>query len=143
MTTEAGPEVSRDGALDELARDDASRKKFLRMMGGAGGAAALTTLIAACGGDDSKSSASSSSSSASSSSSSSSSMASTKTDLEIVNYALTLEYIESQFYAKVAKSGLFKGAELETIKKFGAQEAAHVQALKATASELGTAAPKP
>jgi Ferritin-like domain len=141
-TTEAGPEVSRGGALDELARDDSSRKKFLKIMGGASGAAALSTLIAACGGDSSSGS-SSSSSSMSSSSSSSSSMASNKGDLEIVNYALTLEYLEASFYEKVAKSGLFKGAELETIKKFGAQEAAHVQALKATASQLGTPAPKP
>jgi rubrerythrin len=70
-------------------------------------------------------------------------MASSKGDLEIVNYALTLEYLEADFYDKVAKSGLFKGSELEVIKTFGEHEKAHVQALKATASELGTPAPKP
>ena len=34
-----------------------------------------------------------------------------KGDLGIVNYALTLEYLETAFYADVVKSGLFKGSE--------------------------------
>src|SRR4051812_14401947 len=109
----------------------------MKMMGGAGGAAALSTLIAACGDDSSSGSASSSSSS------SMSSTASTKGDLAIVNYALTLEYLEADFYDKVAKSGLFKGGELKTIKTFGEHEAAHVEALKSAASQLGTPAPRP
>jgi rubrerythrin len=138
MTQNAGFEVAEDSALAELATDDASRKKFLKMMGGASGAAALSTLIAACGGSSKSSSSSSSSSSASSSSASGS-----KGDLAIVNYALTLEYLESAFYKKVAASGLFKGKQLELIKTFGQQEAAHVDALKSTASQLGTAAKEP
>jgi rubrerythrin len=63
--------------------------------------------------------------------------------LAIVNYALTLEYLESQFYAKVIKSGLFKGATLSTIKTFGAEEDQHVQALKKVAMSLGKPAAKP
>ena len=138
MSQNAGFEVSEDSALAELASDDASRKKFLKMMGGAGGAAALSTLIAACGG-----SSSSSKSESSSSMSSSSAAGGGKGDLAIVNYALTLEYLEADFYDKVAKSGLFKGAELAVVQKFGEHEAAHVDALKATAQELGTPAKKP
>ncbi len=60
-----------------------------------------------------------------------------------MNYALTLEYLETAFYADVAASGLFKGAQLEMIKMIGAQEAAHVAALKGTAASLGTPAAKP
>ena len=37
---------------------------------------------------------------------------STSGDLAIVSYALTLEYLESQFYAKVISSGLFHGSTL-------------------------------
>jgi hypothetical protein len=64
-------------------------------------------------------------------------------DLAIVNYALTLEYLESQFYAKVIKSGLFHGKDLSVLKTFGAEEADHVNALKTVAGQLGTAAAEP
>jgi len=44
----------------------------------------------------------------------------------------------------VVKSGLFKGAELAAIKKFGAEEAQHVSALTAAVKQLGgKPAPKP
>ena len=66
-----------------------------------------------------------------------------RSDLAIVNYALTLEYLESQFYAKVIKSGLFHGKNLSVIKTFGAEESAHVAALHKVASSLGTPAPRP
>jgi hypothetical protein len=58
-------------------------------------------------------------------------------DLGIVNYALTLEYLEAAFYADVAKSGLFKGDDLALIKGIGAAEQEHVDALTATAKQLG------
>ena len=42
------------------------------------------------------------------------------------------------------KSGLFKGAELETINKFGNEEAEHVAALTAAVKQLGAKpAPEP
>ena len=58
------------------------------------------------------------------SSTSGSSGATDPSDLAIVNYALTLEYLESQFYAKVVGSGLFNGKTLSVLKTFGAEEAA-------------------
>ena len=58
-------------------------------------------------------------------------------DLGIVNYALTLEYLEAAFYAEVAKSGLFKGADLALIEEFGKNEAEHVTALTSTVKTLG------
>jgi hypothetical protein len=139
------------GVVERLARDDVERKRFLKMAAkGVGGGAVATSLaafIAACGSSSSaKTTASTSSSAASgagSSTTSSTTSSSNAADLKIVNYALTLEYLESEFYAKVAKSGLFKGATLATLKTFGAEESAHVAALHKVASSMGTPAAKP
>jgi hypothetical protein len=137
------------GIVEQLARDDVERKRFLTMsgkrMGAAAAATALGAFITACGSSSSSSSSAagtSSSAAAATTASSSSSMAASP-DLAIVNYALTLEYLESQFYAKVIKSGLFHGKNLSVIKSFGAEEAQHVTALKAVATKLGTPASEP
>ena len=67
-----------------------------------------------------------------------------KGDVGILNYALTLEYLETAFYADVVESGLFKGADLATIRKFGEEEAQHVSALTAAVKQLGgKPAPEP
>ena len=59
-------------------------------------------------------------------------------DLEILNYALTLEYLEAEFYTKVIASGLVKDRKVAAIAtKFGASEQEHVDALKATIVKLG------
>jgi hypothetical protein len=140
------------GAVEELARDDVQRKHFLKMAGkGMGSAAAATGLaafIAACGGSSSSSStaAGTSSSAAAAGTGTSKAVASTSApsgDLAIVNYALTLEYLESQFYAKVIKSGLFHGKNLSIIKSFGAEETQHVVALKKVAMTMGMPAKEP
>ena len=140
--TEAGEPTP--GIVERLARDDVERKKFLKMAGkgmGAGVAAtSLAAFIAACGSSSSSSSSAAGTSSAAATSSSaapatmsSSTSSSSSGDLAIVNYALTLEYLEAQFYAKVIKSGLFSGKNLSVIKTFGAEEAEHVLALKKVA----------
>ena len=142
------------GAVELLARDDVERKRFLKMagrrMGGAAAATSLAAFIAACGSSSSSSSSAAGTSSAGSSSaaaagtsSSSSSTAAPAGDLAIVNYALTLEYLESQFYAKVIKSRLFSGQNLSVIKTFGAEEDEHVAALHKVAMSLGKPAAKP
>lgn len=135
-----------DTALEELARDDSSRKRFLKMVGGAGAAGALGTLIAACGGDDEEESGSSTTKTSTSKSSGSSAGASNKGDLEILNYALTLEFLEADFYRQAVDSGLVKDKKVATIaQKFGDTEQEHVDALTATIKKLGgkpVAAPK-
>ncbi len=146
-TESARPEM---GVVEALARDDLERKKFLTMAGrkmsAAAAATGLAAFIGACGSSSSSSSSQSQPASAASSTQAtgtSTSSASDPNDLAIVNYALTLEYLESQFYAKVVKSGLFSGKTLSVLKSFGAEEDQHVIALHKVASGLGTPATKP
>jgi Ferritin-like domain len=134
------------GAAERLARDDVERKRFLtaagRKMGAGAAAAGLAAFIAACGGSSTTSTSRTAGGSAAPATTSSTA-GSGSGDLAIVNYALTLEYLESQFYADVVKSGLFHGKTLRTLKSFGAEESAHVVALKHVAAGLGTPAAKP
>ncbi|HXH88776.1 MAG TPA: ferritin-like domain-containing protein [Gaiellaceae bacterium] len=139
----SNPEASARSALAELSDDPASRKRFLKQMGGGlAGASALSLFLAACGGSDDESSAGTTTA-AGDTGAATTGAAASGGDLEIVNYALTLEYIEADFYAKVIESGLFSGASLELIKSFGDHEQQHVDALLETAKSLGEPAAKP
>jgi hypothetical protein len=127
-----------ENALARMAKDPVSRRRFIALGGGASAAA----FLAACGSDNSTTTT----------------MAGGgaggvepvveekfgKGDVGILNYALTLEYLETAFYADVIKSGLFKGSDLATIRKFGEEEAEHVTALTAFVKKLGgRPAPQP
>ncbi|MEA2272851.1 MAG: hypothetical protein QOI98_1559 [Solirubrobacteraceae bacterium] len=59
------------------------------------------------------------------------------TDVEIANYALTLEYLESDFYARAVASKLFQGPRLELLKTFAEHETSHVDALEKMVVKLG------
>lgn len=127
------------GAARRLAADPSSRKQFLRMVGGAGAVGALGMFIAACGEDDEGGEG------AGATTATDSALAQFgEGDLAIVNYALTLEYLEADFYRKAAESGLITDRNvLELAKTFGENEQAHVEALEKTAMDLGEKAPKP
>jgi rubrerythrin len=127
--------VARDPAILRLANDPSSRSRFLKQVGGAGAAGAFAIFLAACGDDNSTTSNSNATDAATA--------ADNKSDLAIVNYALTLEYLETAFYKAVVDSGVLKGAEQDLAKKFGEQEGEHVTALEATAKKLGTPAMAP
>jgi Ferritin-like domain len=120
-------------AIRELADDPSDRKRFLRMVGGAGAASAFAIFIAACGDDDE-----SSGSSSSAGSSTMKKSGSMKGDLEIVQYALTLEHLETDFYNAVIDSGVVKDRALaETAKMIRDNEQEHVDALTGTVKQLG------
>jgi hypothetical protein len=68
-----------------------------------------------------------------------------KGDIDIVNYALTLEYLEADFYKQAIDSGAITDKKTVAIaKKFGETEQLHVDALTAAVKKLGgTPAEKP
>lgn len=114
-------------AMQELAEDPSSRNRFLRMMGGAGAASAFAIFMAACGGDEEQSSASSTKKPAAGG------------DLAIVQYALTLEHLETDFYNAVINSDVKppSRALARTIVMIRDNEQEHVDALTAMVEKLG------
>jgi rubrerythrin len=130
-----------DSALRELADDPSSRKRFFKMMGGAGAVSAFGIVLAACGDDkkaaDKKDDAVKATTSAADDN---------KSDLHILNYALTLEFLEADFYKKVIASGIVKDKKVASLAtQFGDTEQQHVEALTSTIKKLGgkpVAAPK-
>ena len=63
-------------------------------------------------------------------------MADFKDDLDILNYALTLEHLESEMYKQIVASGKLTGDEQGYATAFGQHEAAHVTAITQTIQKL-------
>jgi rubrerythrin len=107
---------------------DASRRRFLSLAApvAAGG---LAAFLAACGSSSDPQTAEDKSSNAAAPIGGQ--------DLAIVKFALTLEYIEADFYDKVVQAGIFSGATGDLFKEIQQTEHEHVDALTALAKKLG------
>jgi rubrerythrin len=135
-TEESAPQPA--GIVERLVRDDYDRKRFLKMAGSAGAASFGAFVLAACGSSSSSSKTASTAAAPAATTGTSTTAASSGTgDVGILNYALTLEYLETAFYKKVIAAELFNGKVGALLSKFGAQEATHVAALKAAVTKLG------
>jgi hypothetical protein len=122
-------EQSQPAALEELATDPSSRKRFLRMAGGGAVASALSVAIAACGEDEEAGDTFGGAG------------VSTKQfgagDTGIVGYALFLEQLEVAFYEAVVASKKLSGRAGELAIRFLDTERAHVETLSGTYKSLG------
>jgi Ferritin-like domain len=126
-------------AVEELARDPASRRRFLKAVGGAAAGASFAAFLAACGSKGEQLTPGGSN---------------PKTgagvgtdrygpgDLGIAIFALNLEYFEVDFYAKAIASGQLKGKLKSTAQRFAAQEAQHAKALESFITQLGGKLPQ-
>ncbi len=104
-------------------------------LAGAGGAAlAVSTLVAACGGDDEQQQ----------DTQDAGDPVQPSTDLEIVNYALLLEYLEEDFYKLVVDSGELRSEYQALAQQIRGNETEHVQALESVVEQLaGVPVPRP
>ena len=119
LTLEA---VDADGAIRELAAEAAgdTRAGFLAKAGLLGGGAFGISALLGTGVAE----------------------AATKRDISILNYALTLEYLEAAFYTRAEDAGKLKGQLAQFAHVVGAHERAHVKALKAALGQEGGQAPE-
>jgi rubrerythrin len=59
-------------------------------------------------------------------------------DVDVLNFALTLEYLEATFYSRAIRKGRGLGADtLRLVREIHDNEAAHVDALRGTIKQLG------
>ncbi|RCK71166.1 ferritin-like domain-containing protein [Desertihabitans brevis] len=100
-------------------RDDHSRRRFLQTALVVGAGSSLVAAAAAMRGDPRAVADA------------------TANDLDILNYALTLEHLEAEFYTQGLDSGVLGGRDLELVEPIRDHEQAHVEAVTQTITDLG------
>lgn len=111
-----GSPVVFDGQPVLRFRDDTGRRNFLKTAAVIG---AGTTLVSATVGERRAFADASAS------------------DLEILNYALTLEYLEAEFYTKGLEGDVLSGRDRELVEPIRDHEQEHVKAVSQTIKDLG------
>jgi hypothetical protein len=112
--------IDRDSALAEAVDrlPATSRQAFLRgALGAALGASAIAAVVA------------------------SSAAAAVRSDVAILNFALTLEYLQAAFYTEAERMGALTGAVAHQAQVVGAHERAHVRALQQALGHHAVARP--
>jgi hypothetical protein len=59
------------------------------------------------------------------------------TDVDVLNYALTLEFLEAEFYRQGNSAGLLSGKEQTYLEKVQTDEESHVATIRSTIEQLG------
>ena len=125
----SGPRPRR--ALEDLARDPSSRKRFLRRVGGTGAVSAFAVLLAACGKETEEGPARPPPQT-------SGLEQFGRGDVGILNYALHLELVEVQFYEEVEDSGVVTEKEAASlIREIGENEREHAETIRQTIERMG------
>lgn len=106
-----------DGALREAAARAGTRADLLRTAA-VGGAALVAALATAEEGD-----------------------AASARDVDILNFALTLEYLQASFYTEAERQGALRGRTAQAARVVGAVERAHVKALRKVLGRAAVARP--
>jgi len=132
--------ANKESALSRVASDPVSRRKLLAVTGGS---TALAAFLAACGSDGGTTTTASTAATTGGSGTEKFG----KGDVGILNYALTLEYLEAAFYneatANNKRKTFLKGAEAQAfLKRVTADENAHVAFLKKALGSKAVKAPK-
>jgi Ferritin-like domain len=125
-------------AIEELASDASSRKRFLKAVGGTGAAGMLAALISACG---SKKVQPTPGGSNPNTGAGTGTDQYGKGDIGILRFAMTLEYIENDFYTAALGSGNLSGRAATIARRFAAEEQKHLQALSSAITAAGSQPP--
>ena len=139
METAPTQEPARPSALEELSADPSSRGRFLKALGSAGAVGLFGAVLAACGEEKAETTPGGSNANTGAGVGTDKYGAG---DVGIVRYALTIEYLEDDFYEAANGSGELKGRAADLMRTFGEHEKEHIKALEKAARDLGSEPPQ-